>query len=246
MPEITLPDLRLQWSSAGDILKPSDAKIQQGWQVEIPPRQWFNWLDNRQDQAIAHIAQHGIAVWSPDLEYQENKSYVQGSTGTIYRCVSTHTNQNPDNDPSNTYWKVSFADAGEYYTKTEVNARTTIATTPQAQALSSNTTLLTPLRLGDAFKGANSSLAVAGFQRLPSGLLIQWGSVSGTNNDEPQTFSIPFTALFTITATPVASSKSAMSVVQIYEPTTTGFNQYRQTLSGSSSNLGFRWVAFGI
>lgn len=111
MAEYSLPsDLNVQWASSGDVLKPTDTKIQQGWQPEIPPRQWFNWLDNRQDQSIAHIVQHGIAVWSSTMEYQASKSYVQGSDGKIYVSVALSTNQNPVTDVSNTYWKLAFQD----------------------------------------------------------------------------------------------------------------------------------------
>ena len=95
MADITLPDMSLIWGSSGDVLKPSDSKIQQGWAPEIPARQWFNWLDNRQDQAIAHFAQHGIPVWSSSLEYQAGKSYVQGSDGIIYKALTTNTNVDP-------------------------------------------------------------------------------------------------------------------------------------------------------
>ena len=196
MAQILKPaNLSLTWASGGDILNPGDAKYATGWQVEIPPRQWFNYLDNRQDTAIAHINQHGVAVWDASTEYQANKSYVQGPTnGTIYRCVQTHTNQNPETDVTNTYWIVAFASAGDFYTKTEsdgrylaksqnlsdltntatarnnlnvyskaetysksetynkaeVDAKTTVASTAQAQALASDTTLLTPKKLGDA------------------------------------------------------------------------------------------------
>lgn len=105
MAEFSLPtDLNLQWASSGDVLKPTDTKIQQGWQPEIPARQWFNWLDNRQDQAIAHIAQHGIAVWSSTLEYQAGKSYVQGSDGLIYKARTTHTNVDPTTDSTFVNW----------------------------------------------------------------------------------------------------------------------------------------------
>lgn len=107
MADISLPDMSLIWCSGGDVLKPSDSKIQQGWQPEIPLRQWFNWLDNRQDQAIAHIAQHGIAVWSAELEYQAGKSYVQGSDGVIYKCLVTHTNVNPVGY-SGPNWQIAF------------------------------------------------------------------------------------------------------------------------------------------
>ena len=123
MPQIQKPsNLSLTWASAGDVLDPGNTKYATGWQVEIPPRQWFNYLDNRQDTAIAHINQHGVAVWDASTEYQANKSYCQGLTnGTVYRCVQTHTNQNPEADMSNTYWIVAFASAGDFYTKTEVD-----------------------------------------------------------------------------------------------------------------------------
>jgi len=96
MPAILKPaNLSLTWASGGDVLNPGDTKYASGWSVEIPPRQWFNYLDNRQDTALAHINQHGVVVWDATTEYQEDKSYVQGVTnGTIYRCIQTHTNQN--------------------------------------------------------------------------------------------------------------------------------------------------------
>lgn len=186
MAQILKPsDLSLIWASAGDALDPGPTKYATGWGVEIPPLQTFNYLDSRQDQAIAHINQHGVPVWDATTEYQEDKSYVQGVTnGTIYRCVQTHTNQDPETDVSNTYWIIAFASAGDFYTKTEANnlylvkasngsdipnaatfrsnidvyqttqvytktevdAKTTVASTAQAQTGTSNTVLMTPLR----------------------------------------------------------------------------------------------------
>lgn len=109
MPNITKPsDINKVWSNAGDNLSPSDAKINGGWLTEIPPRQWFNWLDNKQDQAIAHINQHGIAVWDATTEYQANGSLVQGSNGKIYAAFVTNTNQNPVTDVTETYWADVF------------------------------------------------------------------------------------------------------------------------------------------
>lgn len=191
MAEINLPDMSLLWASAGDILKPSDSKIQQGWAPEVPPRQWFNWLDNRQDQAIGHIAQHGIVEWIPTFEYQGDKSYVQGPTnGLIYRCKVTHVGQNPETDLSNTYWEVAFTVAGETYTKAEVDSKTTIASTSQAQTQTSNTTLISPLRLSEAFKGGNQTLLVNGEQKFPGGLKICWGSAT-TNASGGAVFTYP-------------------------------------------------------
>lgn len=167
MAEIALPDLSLIWASAGDILQPSDSKIQQGWAPEIPPRQWFNWLDNRQDEAIAHIAQHGIAVWSAELEYQAGKSYVQGSDGFIYKALTTNTNTDPVGNVGD--WESAFLTADQ---------ATQVATAAQSRAMTANNVYLSPLQLANAFTGTNQSLTTNGFQKLPGGLIVQWGTAS--------------------------------------------------------------------
>lgn len=241
-------NLSLTWASGGDVLNPGDTKYATGWQVEIPPRQWFNYLDNRQDTAIAHINQHGVIAWDNTTEYQEDKSYVQGTTtGTIYRCIQTHTNQDPELDVGNVYWIIAFASAGDFYTKTqtdglylakaqnladltntataranlsvysqaqtytktEVDTKTTVASTAQAQAWNSNTTLITPLRLAEAFQGANQSLVTSGFQKLPGGLIEQWGTVPAivAGSSFTLTFPIAFTTEI-YSAIPVAGNSS--------------------------------------
>lgn len=232
MSEITKPSgMNLIWASGGDKLNPGDSKYQSGWAVELPPRQWENFIQNKQDQALAHINQHGVVEWDSETEYQANKSYVQGATGTVYRCILTHTNQDPDTDVTNTYWIIAFASAGDFYTKTEVDstflskaqnladltntanartnlsvysqaqtytkievdAKTTVSSTTQAQAWASNTTLLTPLRLAEAFKGSNQSLTRFGYQKLPGGLILQWmSSNESTNSSTYRSFPITF------------------------------------------------------
>ena len=109
MAEISKPDYQFLWSSGGSIVAPSNVKIQTGWTAEVPPFQWENWSQNRQDQAIAHVLQHGISVWDALTEYHANKSYVQGSDGVIYRAKQTQTNQNPVTDAPQTYWYKAFA-----------------------------------------------------------------------------------------------------------------------------------------
>lgn len=122
MAEILKPSgLNKIWANTGDKVAPDDAKITQGWIVQKPPYQYVNFLDNKQDSAIAHINQHGIAVWDSETEYQANKSYVQGPTdGVLYRCLVTHTNQPVTNA---TYWTKAFMYATDAYTKTESNDR---------------------------------------------------------------------------------------------------------------------------
>lgn len=236
MAEFSLPtDLNLQWASAGDILKPTDTKVQQGWAPEIPARQWFNWLDNRQDQAIAHIAQHGISVWSSTLEYQAGKSYVQGSDNLVYKAITTHTNINPvGGAPGN--WQVAFPSFENVYSKTEVDNKTTIASTAEAQALTNSTKLLTPLRLSDAFKGANVNLVSSGYQKLPNGLIIQWGGTvsSPSGSSSATTFPITFPNACLQVVTSLASSANLNS-------------SYTAGTSFSTSQLFiFHWNSIGL
>jgi stringent starvation protein B len=96
------------WAASGTRVDPGIQKIGIGWIVELPPFQYQNWIDNRQDTAIAHINQHGIPEWDGETEYQGNLSYTQGSDGFIYKCLVTHTNLNPVNPLNSTYWVRAF------------------------------------------------------------------------------------------------------------------------------------------
>ena len=112
MAEVSRPDFTYQWSSGGSIVAPSNAKIQTGWTAEVPPFQWENWSQNRQDLAIVHLFQKGISLWSATQDYYYNaggtRSFVQGSDGFIYESVQNSTNQNPVTDATNLYWKQAF------------------------------------------------------------------------------------------------------------------------------------------
>lgn len=53
-----------------------------------------------------------------------------------------------------------------------------------------------------AFSGANQSLASSGYQKLPSGLIIQWGTVSTNATGTSHSFPITFpSAVYALTAT---------------------------------------------
>lgn len=164
MAEISKPDnLSLIWASGGDVLDPGNTKYSQGWEIEIPPRQWFNFYQNRVDTAIAHVNQHGIPQWDSATEYRANKSYAKGSDGIIYKAVTTNTNIDPTTDLG-TNWTALFL--------------AKLASTAEAQGWTSNNTVLSPLRLADSYKGSNQSLNPIGFQKYPGGKIEQWGEVT--------------------------------------------------------------------
>lgn len=91
MPFRTKPDMSAVWASLGDNTKPLDSYITNGWEAVRPPRQYFNWLDNRQDSAIAYIYQAGVVGWDSLTDYEGGagvNSYVQGSDGKVYKCLA--------------------------------------------------------------------------------------------------------------------------------------------------------------
>jgi hypothetical protein len=115
MPDIPKPtSLNTIWADGGDKIKPSDDKIQEGWLPEIPTRQNFNWLDNRQDQFNAHVNQHGLPVWDDQTEYQANKSYTAGSNGTIYISKALSRGIDPVEDTAEVYWEQAFVTVNGY------------------------------------------------------------------------------------------------------------------------------------
>ena len=99
--------------------------------------------------------------------------------------------------------------------------------------------------LGDA---ANQSLAANGYQKLPSGLIIQWQKVvahTGGTNVTAVTFPIPFpNACLFIGATQLASAGGGAEVTPCPSdsPTLTGANVYF-TLTSSSV---FSYLAIGF
>ena len=113
---ITKPDFTYVWASGGAVVAPNDAKKQLGWVAEAPPFQYDNWLQNRQDQMLAHINQRGIPQWDALTEYEAGGlSYVQGSDGKVYKSVAasgpSSVAQNPTTDVTDTYWTIAFASA---------------------------------------------------------------------------------------------------------------------------------------
>lgn len=99
-------DMSLIWAELGDYVAPLDAKITEGWLVEVPPRQYWNWIENRQDKMLAYMAQKGLPEWDETTEYLINRSFVQHN-GITYRCIQTHTNQEPGLAPL--YWVRAFS-----------------------------------------------------------------------------------------------------------------------------------------
>lgn len=125
---ITKPDMTEIWASGGAIVEPSDTKKQTGWTPEVPPHQWENWIQNRQDTYLAHVNERGIPEWDGLTNYLAGGlSYVQGGNGIVYKSVAASGPstivQDPTTDVSDTYWTQAFPDVGAFLTEAAGDSR---------------------------------------------------------------------------------------------------------------------------
>ena len=150
---ITKPDMEFIWASGGAIVEPSDVKKQTGWTPEVPPHQWENWIQNRQDNYLAHINQRGIPQWDGNTEYEAGGlSYVQGTNGVVYKSVAASgpatTVQDPTTDVTNIYWEVAFASTTQ--ASETVQGIVELATTSEAQTGTDDVRAMTALKVKQA------------------------------------------------------------------------------------------------
>jgi hypothetical protein len=84
-----------------------------------------------------------------------------------------------------------------------------------------------------------SSLSNTGYQKLPSGLIIQWGTYNtpGTSTASSVTFPLAFpNAAFSVTCTPITTSLTLGLADTIGTVSTTGFTVIGVQMQGSSNN----------
>lgn len=165
MANITKPSgLSNIWAAAGTKIDPGNSKVGLGWVVQLPPYEYQNWVDNRQDAAIAHINQHGIAEWDAVTEYQGNLSYTQGSNGMIYKCLVTHINKDPINGLNSAFWSLAFESFGSVQVVSDALAvhitnYQTLSAIANPSAARSNLSLYSKAESDTRFAGLNGSSA---------------------------------------------------------------------------------------
>jgi hypothetical protein len=116
------------------------------------------------------------------------------------------------------------------------SALQTVAPSTSGNVLTSNGTTWTSAALN-----FDKSLTTNGYQKLPSGLIIQWGVTTGTSDPTSVTFPIAFpTACLNVNATYAANKAVNLSQysIKVKTTTTTGATF---ALDGSVAN----WIAIG-
>jgi len=121
-----------------------------------------------------------------------------------------------------------------------------LASMGQAQALTNDTTAITPLKLARAFEG-NSSLGPAGYQKLPGGLIIQWGATPSVASGSfagvtfPTTFPTAGVQMFATVAATSNLTESYSWATEIFSPSIG--RVYHFGSSGQAAT--YRWFAIG-
>lgn len=115
----------------------------------------------------------------------------------------------------------------------------------QVQTLVNDT--LTPAKLAAAFGGVNQSLATNGYQKLPGGLIIQWGEASAQTISVTVTLPISFPTLNLITCTfPYKASGDIFNIAVVTSKSNSQFSISKHNQSGTGSAPGVvPWIAIG-
>ena len=128
------------------------------------------------------------------------------------------------------------------------------ASSAEAQGLALLTKALSPGGLAAALQGANQSLAGSGYQKLPGGLILQWGELSLTDITE-RSIAITFPITFPNAVRQVITgfdlgSWSIQSGANVYGQasavTASGFNYYLQMMAANSGTGTFKATYFAI
>lgn len=96
------PDVSRVWASNApptNIQSPDEfetGKIARGWEAEIPPFQWFNWVQNKNDLFKLALVERGVPAWGPDVSYQEGALAYLDDNGLIYRAQKANRNVKPE------------------------------------------------------------------------------------------------------------------------------------------------------
>lgn len=102
-----------------------------------------------------------------------------------------------------------------------------------------------------AFTGTNQSLGTSGYQKLPGGLILQWGTFDATGftaGKKSVTFPLAFpNAVFRVFLTDRADSLAQVHALGVEDLTisTTGFNLYAADLAGAATSTAGGFFSIG-
>jgi len=102
------PNLTRVWAKTapgGNVVDPDTVtagKFAAGWQAEVPPFEYFNFIQKQITEGLAHINEQGIAVWDDVTTYPVG-GLAKGSDGNVYKSLVSQNDNDPVSD-NGTNW----------------------------------------------------------------------------------------------------------------------------------------------
>lgn len=117
----------------------------------------------------------------------------------------------------------------------------TYASNAEAQAFVVTNKAITPASLAAALQGANQSMAASGYQKLPGGLIIQWGAIPSVGSGITVTFPLAFpNAAYSV----AVSANTGTSGVGL-SAQSIGLTSFVAVYPGSNLSSGGSYIAIG-
>lgn len=117
-----------------------------------------------------------------------------------------------------------------------------LSTDAEAQAFTADK-VIDGAKLNTAFKGANQSLGTSGYQKLPGGVIIQWGRLTLTTNGQTFTLPIAFPNTFAVVVpVQVNAGGPVLSASNVVSANITSLSQFTIATNIASS---LYYVAIG-
>lgn len=126
-----------------------------------------------------------------------------------------------------------------------IEAGVLLASDAEAQTFTNLKKLLTPARLDGAFKGANQSLVTNGYQRLPGGLILQWGTSANVSANSGLAVTLPIAFpnnFFNLSVT--RRDTAAGSTAYAFYGNINSLSQFTM-YNGTAGTLNGHWFAIG-
>ena len=194
-------------------------------------------------------ADNGGVAFSYSLGARVMYTADAGATWNIYRSLVAANNVTPPSDP--TKWALD----NEYISATEtVKGIAELATQAEALTGTDDERIMTPLKVTKLFSDTGrQSLATSGYQKLPGGMIIQWGKTPVDYNYTNTTVTLPVTfptgmlnAVATIVNTSVATGLYTQAPTPIpHSFTTTTFKIWGEYDVDAPTGVDTCWIAIG-
>lgn len=173
---------------------------------------------------------------------------VAGATDTVAGIVELATNAEAQTGTDNSRAVTPASMASVTATETRAGLLE-IATDAEARAFTANKAI-DGAKLASAFTGTNQSAVESGYQKLPGGIVIQWGVTSAFAVDGETTITLPVafaSSMFVFVPSVIQASTVSGNTVAYWDKAASSVSDARIGLdgNGTSGTLQVSWIAIG-